>query len=503
MNAVLKQDPAMQLPRAEILRLGAVDSIFYSHHFFPKTFRLKSPEFHRDFWFHFEDPGKDLFGAEIYRDGAKTTLTRAGLSKRIAYATSRTILCVCINETMATHSVRWLRHQIETESYWTRTFQLRKGAKWSDDWIEIINVPFDLKINLVAKGMTSGLRGLNLDDYRPDFIFCDDISNEETTGTEEQRIKNKELFFGTLVPALAPKSEAPNRKLVLCQTGLHKEDIINQAHGDPAFYTVKYPKLVYDAQSGEPKSSWPERFSLDAIMKEREQYTLRNQFHIWLREFGCKIISRETAPLQANWLRRWTTLPTNLIYFGGLDPAVSKRKEAHRTAGGKIGIDTRSGDVFLISYFAQVGKNPDEMWKWVIEECIQSRTGRVRKMGVETIAFQKFLAWYFKQKMQETKTFFVIDEIEDRRSKDDRIIQAFSGIGSQGHLYVSDNHTDFIRGFEEWTEGTDWDLGDAVAQAITLALGLAASSIDMEDITESMQEEENEMADIEYEGGAP
>jgi hypothetical protein len=124
-------------------------------------------------------------------------------------------------------------------------------------------------------------------------------------------------------------------------------------------------------------------------------------------------------------------------------------------------------------------------------------------MGVETIAFQKFLAWYFKQKMQETKTFFVIDEIEDRRSKDDRIIQAFSGIGSQGHLYVSDNHTDFIRGFEEWTEGTDWDLGDAVAQAITLALGLAASSIDMEDITESMQEEENEMADIEYEGGAP
>lgn len=496
MNAAVEN--VLQISRGELIKLSAVDDVFYCRTFFPKTFRQKSPAWHREYWRGFNDTEHDMFGAEIFRGGAKTTLTRAGISKRIAYAISRNILSVAISETMATHTLRWLKKQIEQNHFWTDTFQLRKGSKWTDEWIEIINVTQDVSINVIAKGMTSGLRGLNPDDWRPDFIQCDDISNEETVGTEEQLKKQEDLFFGAIVGCLAPKSEAPLRKLVLNQTGLHQRDLINQAHKDPRFVTMSFPKLVEKAD-GTVESAWPERFPTEEVVKEKADYTAKGQLHIWLREYGCKIISRETAPLDAQHLRYWKALPTDLDFYTGLDPAISKRKSAHRTAGGVIGVSRSTGDTYIIGYKAQQGKTPDEMWTWLLNTYRQFRP---RKVGVETIAFQKFLSWYFEKKMLEDKTFFAITEVEDRRSKPDRIIQAFAGLAAQGKLWVHENHTEFVEGYTTWTEEIDWDLGDALAQAITIANPWMASGL-ITDQEFTYEDDEKDIPELVFEGGCP
>lgn len=478
-----------------MLQLAAVDSVFYCRTFFPKTFRQESPAYHRDFWRWFEDDDYDFFAAEIYRGGAKTTLTRAGLSKRIAYGISRNILVVAISEAMAIHTIRWLQKAVESNLLWASTFRLQKGSKWTDTWIEIQHLELGITINVIAKGMTSGLRGLNPDDWRPDFIFCDDISSEETVGTEDQRNKNADLFFGALVPTLAPKSEAPKRKLVLCQTGLAKDDIVNKAHSDPAFKTVRYPKLI-EHPDGRMESAWPQRFSLEEVLKEKREYVQRRQLHVWLREYGCKIISRETNPFDPAWLRYWTALPTNLEFYIALDPAASKRKTAHKTACFIIGVQRASGDVFVVGYMAQQGKDPDEMWTWLLSNY---RLLRPKKIGVETFAFQKFLKWYFQKQMLADKTFFVVHEIEDRRAKPDRVLQAFSGLANQGKLWVNENQTEFVQEFTQWTEDVDIDLLDAGAMAIVLANPWMAKggNEDGSDVEEAEYEE------LKFEGGAP
>lgn len=504
MNAVVQAKDRM--PVDELIQLASVDSVFYCREFFPRTFRQSSPEWHRAFWAHFDDQQFDLFAAEIFRGGAKTTLTRAGISKRIAYGLTMNTLAVAINETMASHTVRWIKRQIEQNHYWCDVFGLSKGAKWSDDWITINRLSYDLEhhvtrcdtINVQAKGMTSGLRGLNPDDWRPDFIHADDISNEETVGTEDQRQKNYDLFFGSLVPCLAPKSEAPLRKLVLNQTGLHKDDIVNKAHLDPSFITMKFPKLI-DRGDGVLVSSWEERFPTAECLKEKEHYAKRNQLHVYYREFGCKIVSRETSPLDPQQLRYWKALPSDLVYFSGLDPASSKKTKAHRTAGAVVAVSKSTGDVYLIKYKSQKGQMPDEMWEWVKDVW---RNLRPRKVGVETIAFQKFLAWYFQQKMIESKTFFTIEEVQDRRAKPDRIIQAFSGLASNGKLWVHENHTEFVDMYTTWTEELDYDLLDAVAQAVTIAMGLAVGHKEGEDF-DNEQDDESEFPDLVYEGGCP
>lgn len=498
MNAVVKD---LNIPREELMKLLAADDIFYCRYLFPTTFRQASPSWHRNYWQHFNDPTKDFFAAEIYRGGAKTTLTRAGMSKRIAFGLSRNMLSIAISETMAEHSVRWLRSQVERRTLWAETFGIILGSKKTDSHLELINTTLDIRINILAKGMTSGIRGVNLDDWRPDFINCDDISNEETTGTDDQRKKNYDLFFGTIVPCLAPKSEAPTRKLVLNQTGLHEDDIVNKAHKDPSFFTVRYPKLIKDERTGKERSAWEERVSTEDCLKEKREYIARNQLHVYFREFGCQIISRETSPLAIEWLKYWETLPTDLVFYVGLDPAASKRTTAHRTACALIGHQPSSGNIYLVAYAAQQGKNPDEMWNWLVQIW---RTKRPRQFGVETIAFQKFLAWYFKKQMLLTRTYFQITEVEDRRPKPDRIIQALSGLASMGQFFVHRSMADFIERFGTWTEEIDWDLGDATAQAITLVLGLAQGSDgEKPGDDDNYAEQEKDIPELVFDGGAP
>ena len=489
-----------QLPKEELFELCAVDQELYCHQFFPKTFRVASPAFHKDYWGKIEDQELDYFGAEMFRGSAKTTLARAAISRRVAYGISRNILAVSISEAMATNTVRWMKKQVEFNTLWAQTYGLSRGQKWADDWIEVYHRTLDLVINVIAKGMTSGLRGLNLDDWRPDFIYCDDICNEENTGTPEQRTKTNDLLFGALAPSLAPKVEAPLRKLVLTQTGLHKEDCINLAHRDSSWHTVKYPKITQN-EDGAWVSAWPELYPVDAVLQEKESYIRRRQIHIWLREYECKLVSSESAAFDPAWLRYWKTLPAAMTVYIGIDPASdSKKKEAHKSALAAIGI--YAGETYLLEYYAQRGKNPEELW--TVLTSMRRRWGsRVRKIGVETVAFQKMLAWYFREKMVETNDYFVIHEFNDRRSKPNRIRQALSGLAANGKFWVSENHTEFVQEFTEYTDNVDFDLLDAIAQAVSLA-----NPHMMLEATKDVEEDEplldeKHIPELEWAGAAP
>lgn len=453
---------------SELFSLCAADPILYCQTFFPRTVRQSPPAFHLDFWQKLEDPSFDFFGAEVFRGGAKTTLCRLALSRRIAYALSRNILSVGVSEGMAVLTSRWLKKQIEFNTLWTQVFRLAPGAKWTDDYFEVKHGIEGSTIAVTAKGMTSGLRGLNLDDYRPDFIYCDDICNEENTATESGRKKIDDLIFGALVPSLAPKSEAPTRKFVLTNTAITKEDPIVKAHSDSTFRTVKYPKIV--VEDGVEYSAWPSRWTLEECLTEKESYSKRRQNYIWLREYGCKIVGKGECAFNVNDLCEWTTLPPRMDIVIGIDPARSNRKRAHKSAILAWGFCRDTGGVYLLECFAQKGQNPEEIWTNLSFMLRKWRTKSLQpiRVGVETIAYQQMLAWYIRQKMQEEMLFFPILEIEDRRSKADRILQAYSGLASNGKILIHANHTEFRDAYEEYTIDVDIDILDAGAMAIYL-----------------------------------
>ncbi len=461
LSPVMKESPYVEtLTVDEMVELAAADSIFFCQQYFPKTFRQVSPAFHRKVWNFMDSPEHQFVGLELFRGSGKTTICRANVAKRISYGISRTILFVSASQGHAVRSVRWLKRQVETNKHWTKTFGLRKGKKWADDEIEIINTVEGYSIFVLAAGITGQIRGLNLEDYRPDFIVVDDPCDEENTGTVDQLAKGDALIYGALVPGLAPRSEAPWSKMALLQTGLAKGDPINKAHEDPEWKTLKF-SILTDSN----ESAWEERWTTGEVLTKKAHYIRRGQAHLWAREFECKIIAPEEAPLKLEWLKFWEYLPTSGVVYFGIDPARETSTKPHKTS---IVVILVSGkDVYLLDYFEQDGLNPDQIWDKFFGLAMIHRPFQI---GVESIAYQQMLKWYLEKKIKAAGKSWTVLPIEDRRKKGDRILQELGDVAGAGHLYVNlEKHGKWIDYYREWRWGQDIDLLDATSIALICA----------------------------------
>lgn len=450
---------AIEVDINEAIKLGAVDGTFYSRYFFPKTFRQASPAMHRDMWSRIDRRGRRLKALKCFRGSAKTTIARSLASKRIAYADTRTMLFVGKSEMAAKRNLRWLMKQVEFNTVWASAFGLSKGAKWNEEHIEVNHELAGHSINILPVGMTGSLRGINLDDWRPDFILVDDPCDTENTATPEARKKTADLFFGDLINTLAPTTESPDAQVLLLQTPLNAEDLIETACRDPSWETA-----VYGCFDDKGESRWPERFTTDYLRQEKEAYIQRNQLSLWMREMECKVIASELSSFKSEWLKYWNVLPDGMTFVLAIDPASSESKTADDTA--MIVLGFRGPDIYIVEERTYRGYDFDKFSAEFIGLLIKYRP---RKVAVESIAYQRVLAWHLRNAMEKHGIYAVVEEVEDRRKKSDRIIQALSGPASFGHVYCRANHFKFIQQFTDYgpLAKIHDDVLDSVAIAIT------------------------------------
>lgn len=450
----------------DAIQFSAVDGVFYGHYFFPKTFKQSSPRYAPLLNYSLECLHDPFHAFEIFRGGAKTTVTRVAISKRFAFNIAKLALAVGASQAHSKRTVRWLRRQVENNRIWAEAFGLYPGQPWTDEEITLIHKSpggegiLDYS-HLLAYGITAKHRGINIDDHRPDFIFADDPCDEESTGTDDQRKKTAALFFGSLQRSLVPLTENPYAKFLLLQTGLHREDLIHRCHRDAMWTTYKIP--VFDSNG---ESIWPDRLPTQQLLKEKRGYIANGDIHLWMREMECRIVSATGAAFNPDTFNFYDLLPTQMTTFIGIDPASEKAKPktAHKAAMVCIGIS--KGEVYLLDYWAQKNKNPEEIWTEFYRMALRWRP---RRVGIETVAYQQILEWYFRQKMKANNFYVQIHEIQDRRSKADRIRQALSGRIQQGTFKMRREHTDFVTALYDYTDGVDIDVLDACAMAVDTA----------------------------------
>ena len=439
-------DQALNL--TEAVTLGAVDDDFFGSFFFPSTFRQPHPSFSRNIQLAFDDPTSRYVAMKMFRGSSKTTRVRTRIAKHISYALSRTIFLVSNAQKHSVYSLRWLRKQIEYNQRWATAFGLAKGSTWSEEIIEIVHTVSGHTIAVLALGITGQIRGINIDDYRPDFIVLDDPDNEETTGTPEQREKTQALVFGSLKQSLAPPTEAPLAKMAVLQTPLDKEDTIALCEKDPAFRTVIVPCF----KPGTHESVWPERFPSSFLINEKDMHIRMNKLSLWMREMECKIVSPELSAFQEAWLEEYDELPPEFDVVLGVDPARSDDPEASDQVVMAVafGRGPAKGNVYILEYTANTGEMPDAAGAYIIQLKLRYKN-RIRKLAVETIAYQKILAWYVEKLMAANRLWIPIDEVEDRRAKDDRIVQEIIGPASTHRIHVKRKvHQKFVQQFVEY-----------------------------------------------------
>lgn len=497
------QHPAntgIQISPQEAIQLGAQSLEMYGKIFFPKTFRQASPAFHTAI-------GEQLYGPhrynafEVFRDGAKTSLLRVFTSQRIAYGISRTIMYVSSSQTHSIFSLRWLKRQIEYNRAWAQLFGLRRGDKWTDEILEIHHGVEELPITILAMGITGQIRGFNLDDYRPDLIIADDVQTDENVATLEQRTKLKSTFHGALVNSLAPETDAPHAKVVLLNTPMAKDDLIESCMADPLWHGQRFG--IFDEHGN---SRWEARWPTETMKREKEAAIRAGRYSIWMREKECRVVQSEHKTFDTNNLKFWDVLPEGMHVGGAIDPASAtpegengKKKKVDDNVVGCVAF--HGPDIYLLEYSAEKGEMPDATAAHFFELGLRWRP---RQWSVESISFQRVLAWYIEQEMKKKRLFWIVNKVQDRRRKNDRIIQALAGALANGHLYCRPAHVKFIQQLDDFnplTDDNEDDVIDMVSMAIT-----AENPLFLEDpnvIEQEMRriyDEEEGIEDIDWRG---
>lgn len=481
----------------ELVKLAAVDNDLYCRTFFPKTFRVKSPPFDKEIWDAFDNPSVRLANILAFRGGAKTTRARAFTSKRIAYGVSRTILYIGSSEAAALRSVRWVKTQVTKNKLWAGTFGIEPGDKWAENEIEIRHKLLDHPIWLIGVGVTStGIRGINFDDYRPDLIVCDDILQDENSATQEQREKMKDLVLTAVKNSLISHVEEPNAKMVLINTPQHKEDLSQDARKDPQFTTIEIPcwtKETKDLPVQQQESVWPELYPTDTLRAEKLSYLKRNKLSQFTREYEVKLTTAELNAFRPNWLQITMSKPQAPYCVLGVDPVPppsdreiakgfqGKDYEAHYVWG------RDGGNYYLMEGVRNRGHDPN----WSINTFFTlAYKYRIARAVVESVAYQRTLKWMLEQEMRRRRMYYMIVPLVDKRKKQTRIMSTLSGIASQGMLFIGPEDTIFAEQFENYSE-TYEDVDDdldascmALSELINPALERGQGSLRDDDVEE-------------------
>lgn len=444
------------------IELSAVSGEYYSHRWFPETCRQPGADFHPEIWELIEDPSHRYLSIKVARDGAKTTILRLIVSKRVAFAISRTIIFVGKSEDAAMKSVDWLRKKIRNNHEWRETFKLKAGKQWSASHIEIENLAYGVTITIIAIGITGSTRGINIDDYRPDLIIVDDPCDEENTNTPEQREKISARFFGALYNSLAPATDQPEAKMVLLQTPLDGEDLVEQCTKDPEWHSAAFSILNEGGTS-----SWEARYPTDVLLKQKQHFIDRGQLHIWMREKEVKVIATEATILRRNWLVFDEPIPDQGINYISIDPTPPP-KERGVSSGRIARLDNFvimafrvwRGEIHILEIWKAKAPLPEE---WKAELFRMARRWRPLRVGIETVLFARTLKYDLEKEMRLQHQFFRVEPIEDKRAKPLRISGELSGRGSAGAIYVSSEERDFIEEWETYPLGAHDDMLDALA----------------------------------------
>ncbi len=479
----------------EAVQLGSVDPNFFGRFFFPKACRQDAPAFHRELDAALDDPELTYVNAMIARGHAKTTKVRVYIARRIAYRISRTVLVVGKSQDAAAKTVQWLINAVERNTLYSDTFGLSRGSKWTSTEC-IINattykengqVDEMIPITIMAVGITGSLRGINVDDFRPDLIVADDPCDEENTATSESRKKMNKLFFGALQKTLAPKIDSPFSKMVLLQTVLNKDDLVSLCHRSKMWYSLKFSCFDIDAE-GKECSRWEERFPYKTLIAEKEEHIENNMLSVWLAEMECKAVSEETAAFKPEWLQFWDeqSLPKGGKRCLAIDPTPPPR-DGTTELNPKLDdavimcMQLSKGQYYVLDYETMLSPDP---YEFIMAIFTMARKWKVKLCGFETILFQRVLSAVFKRQMREERFWLTVQEIEDKRKKALRIQQEISGPANAGDIFIAPWMNKLQQQFEEFPDVNHDDVIECVAIGIMTLARYNLLDIDDDDFLE-------------------
>lgn len=337
--------------------------------------------------------------------------------------------------------------------------------KWTGNDIQLLN-----GFRVQALGRGGQVRGKNSRGQRPGLILLDDVEDEESVATDEQRKKTLRWLMGAVMKAL-PKRRG---RVYILGTLLHRESMMMNAARDPQWVVVRFGAMLPTGAALDAKFMTEKEW-----LAERESYKRQGLLDLFYMENQNEIHvdadNRVFKPEQ--WRTEIMTRPQFVSVAVAIDPAISSKKKSAAAAVGVVGMTTL-GRLHVLDLYSKVGMTPREQIDKYFEMHFR---WQCTAHGVESIAFQAALIHLLTEEMARKSAelnpltqqpygndaYFAITPITHSQDKEGRIRGILAPRYASGYITHQRRFADLESEAIDFPNGKLDNL-DVIAMAISL-----------------------------------
>jgi hypothetical protein len=412
------------------LELWKSDILSFAEEFFPHLLTKPSADFQKKIYGALSKKHRSLC-IEVFRGGGKSTICL--IIKPIHFAIfnqTGDITLISKSESFVINEInRKIKHEFDHNEKLRKIFGDQTTEKWSETY-------FVLKNGIAFEGLGIGgqLRG-----GRRGLIVLDDLEDEESAISEDQRDKLKRRIGKEIAPKLLPDGE-----MVYVGTPVHQLCYIHQVYQTP---NNGWEKLMFPAyKEGRQESGyeqWQEMYNHTFLQGEKTKWGT-NYFS---SEYLCNPIVDENCPIKEDQIRYWKDLPQQYSCVISVDPAYSDDASADYKVAAIVAID-QAQNRYLLTYL-RTHDTLGEFQDGIINLFLQHRsycTGvGIPNSGVEKSFFDSFM-----KKCEERKIYPPVIELKNSfmrsgtsisvTNKKSRVTAALQPLFQSGKYYIRPEH---------------------------------------------------------------
>ncbi len=409
-----------------------------------------------------------------FRSSGKSTIAGLFAAWLLYVNPALRILVLAADFALAKKMVRNVRRILERHPL-TADLKPVKAEQWAGDRFTVSR---DLELrdpSMLARGITSNITG-----SRADIIICDDVEVPNTCDSAEKRENLRDLLMETEY-VMVPEGT----KLFIGTPHNYNSiyaDTPRKELGEEEIFLDGYERLVIPVVDGEGASAWPERFSPEHIERiRRTSGPRRFSSQMLLRPVSLVEGRLDAESLQFYDARHIYSKEIDRMEIGGKrmvsacgywDPAFGRGGDGSVLA---VLFTDEDGQYWLhdLKYIKKDLRNDkdDEASAQCHTVAFNAQTYKLPSVVVETNGVGILLPNILRRELSKLGVPCTVTELNNTRSKNDRILEAFDVVMAARALHVHERvrETPFLAEMMEWTpdKKNQRDDGlDAVAGAL-------------------------------------
>lgn len=460
--AVNPEADLLHVDVAEAYERGKVDINFFASLMLPMVMISPLPAFYVAIFRMLvnrtpEQMGRILrFALGLPRGHAKTTFIKILIAWFIAYDKIKFAAIVCATEPLAQELLADVSNMLGSENaeriYGNWQSQLFTDTKELKKCLYHGNV-----VILVAKGANSSLRGINIDNKRPDLIFCDDAQTKECDDSPTESAKFRKWLVA-MFKIIAPRGD---RTIIYVGNMYSDHCILYQLKENAQWISLVTGAIL---ENGVPL--WPELHSLEELLDSYLHDVAMGESDVWFAEVMndpvAAKISLLNGPIPVCPYKFENEVPDGV--FITIDPAGMRENSDDNVIVVHYVFDGKG-----ITRHIEAGKKDPES---LIQETLRLALAHgASVIAVEDAAYQQTLLFWFNKyiALWQIQDIHLVPLKTRNRSKEARIRLYVAELYAQGYYIHQDALAQWLWQAHKYKIGAPKnkdDILDAVAYGI-------------------------------------